>query len=370
MLYLALFADMFRRAYGPLFNDHGELVRWGYGWSDGDWSHALVVPLISLYFIYQHREELRRAAADPNRREAGIESFTLAMLVGFIPGALLGLWLLDSVGPLAARGLVTKAVAAVPFGVVGAGLCYLAREPLRRAFGAHLGLVLLLLGIAGYALGIYPIQNDMAKGYSMILALGGLIWFLCGAKVARLMWFPVAYLAFAVKISDRIWGDIAFRLKHIAAELATVATNVLGAPLGIEADVRGNTIDVYKDNLFIEPPLNVADACAGLRMLATFIALGVAVAYLSDRPWWSRLTLVLLTVPIAVMINAGRVTALGLIHPYNQELTHGEFHKLIGILMLIPALGLFMLVGWVLGKLVITEEPGDRGDASREVQTA
>jgi len=48
--------NVFFWAYG--INLAGGLETHGYAWRDGDWSHALIVPLISLYFLYQHRREL------------------------------------------------------------------------------------------------------------------------------------------------------------------------------------------------------------------------------------------------------------------------------------------------------------------------
>lgn len=310
-LFVVLFNDFLYRAFG--FSLDGGFELRGYAWNDGNWSHALIVPLISLYFLYQHRDQL-------------------------------------------------------------------SRTPVRTGWG---GLIPLLLGVFAYALAIGPTAfapddagheaamalrafgNDTAKGYAMILALGGLVWLMAGWRVLRLTWFPIAFLVFAVKISDRIWEAIAFKLQGIAAVASGVAINVFGLPLDLWADVRGNTIDLFQHGQKVGEGLNVAEACSGLRMLMTFIALGVAVAYLAERPWWARVIMVLLTVPIAVLVNVGRVTVLGLLYPYNKELATGDFHLFVGMLMLLPALGLFMLVGWVLNQLFVPEPaPAGQHDAA------
>jgi exosortase len=300
LLFVLLFNDFLYRAFGFSF-DGGFHFR-GYV-SDGNWSHALVVPLISLYFLYQHREELRRTPVRTG-------------WLGLIPLILGIVFYALAIGPTA-------------FGADEAG-----REAAMslRAFG-----------------------NDTAKGYAMILALAGVVWLMAGGRMLRLCWFPIAYLVFAVKISDRIWESIAFKLQGIAAAASGVAINVLGLPLDLTADVAGNTIDIFQGVNKVGEGLNVAEACSGLRMLMTFIALGVAVAYLAERPWWARVIMVLLTVPIAILVNVGRVTALGLLYPYNKDLATGDFHLFIGMLMLLPALALFMLVGWVLNQLFVPE---------------
>lgn len=249
---------------------------------DPDWSHALIVPVISLFFIYQNADRLKQMTARIN-------------------------WF---------------------------------------------GLVMLLIGYGIYIVGIVtPYKHIVVRGYGMIFALGGLVLFMTGAQMAKVLWFPVAYLVFAVRLPDQYWDQLAFKLQWIAAQCATVFIQILGIPLGIEADVSGQTIQLYKDSLPVETPLHVAGACSGLRMLMGFIALGVAVAYLAQRPWWHRLIMVGMTIPIAIFINVCRVTALGLIHPYNPNMSSGDFHTFVGMLMFIPGLGMFLLLGWVLDKL-------------------
>lgn len=299
VLFVILFRDILFRAYGVSFD--GGFVGRGYAWTDGNWSHAFVVPLISLYFLYQNRDQLRKA----------------------------------------------------------------------RKYASWFGLALMIVGIGLYFLSMGPraFNNLMFRGYAMILTLGGLVWFMGGGQIARVAWFPVFYLVFAIKMSDRVWEMIAFHLQGIAAKLATLAINIFGIVNELEAELSGNTITLYHHVKHIGE-LNVAEACSGLRMLMTFIALGFAVAYLAKRPWWIRLTLVLLTIPIAIIINAGRVTVLGFIYPYDKEMATGEFHIFVGMLMLIPALGLFMFVGWALDWLFVPEANGKSTEASRTVEKA
>lgn len=250
--------------------------QWG-----GDWSHALVIPFIGIYYIFQKRDDL-----------------------------------------------ITSP---------------------RRVFWP--ALPILFVGMFSYIWWIAPGRNDMLQGYSMIIALFGLVLFLLGPAMMRVLWFPILFLVFAVKVSDRLWEAIAWQLQKIAAHSATIVLNVLG----VDATVKGSTIDLYKNGVKL-PPLNVAEACSGLRMLMAFMALGVAMAFLFDRAWWQRLIMVLLTVPIAIAVNVGRVTILGMLNIYQPNLAEGDFHKFVGLLMLIPALLMFMGLGWVLDQILIEDE--------------
>ncbi|HEX7010736.1 MAG TPA: exosortase/archaeosortase family protein, partial [Phycisphaeraceae bacterium] len=171
-----------------------------------------------------------------------------------------------------------------------------------------------------------------------------------------------------VKVSDRIWEQVAFHLQQIAAKGATFCLQCFGAVMGFDASVTGSQIHLS----FLPDPLNVAEACSGLRMLMAFVALAAAMAFLWDRTWWQRATMVLMAVPIAVGVNIGRVTVLGLLCLVNPALAHGSFHIFVGMLMLIPAAGLFLLLGWVLDHILIPEEQGAaaaKSDAAHRPQT-
>ena len=64
-----------------------------------------------------------------------------------------------------------------------------------------------------------------------------------------------------------------------------------------------------------------------MRLIMAFGALGVTMAYLSDRPLWHRVVLVASILPIAVACNIQRVTTTGLltIRVY-PELAEGHPH--------------------------------------------
>ena len=91
--------------------------------------------------------------------------------------------------------------------------------------------------------------------------------------------------------------------------------------------------------------------------------MGVALAFLWDRAWWQRLVMISMAIPIALAVNIGRVTALGLIYLVDKRYAQGDFHIFVGMLMLIPAAGLFLLLGWVLDQIIVRDE--HEGDAGR-----
>ncbi|MEX0887298.1 MAG: exosortase/archaeosortase family protein [Phycisphaeraceae bacterium] len=292
-LWIAIVGGLF-----ALFHQHFLYRTWLFASTDDNWSHALIVPLISLYFIYQQRQRL----------------------------------------------MATPRKVAVT------------------------GLPILLAGLVGYAFWIFPGRVDMFQGYSMILALFGLTIFMLGWRMIAVLWLPILYLGFAVKVADKLWEWVAFQLQQVAAVGATFALKFFTTVFDFDVAYQGSTIELqfWQNGHWVAEKLNVAEACAGLRMLMAFLALGVALAFIWDRAWWQRLIMVGMAVPIAVFVNMGRVTALGLLFLVNPEYARGDFHIFVGMLMLIPAALIFLALGWVLENIFI-RDPDAPGPVDAEV---
>ena len=218
------------------------------------------------------------------------------------------------------------------------------------------GLPIFVFALAAHVFAIFPVRSLMLRGYTMILELLAIVLLLLGWRMLLVLWFPICYLGFGIKFSTKVWDVVAWRLQTFAAHNSVVMLNVLG----VDADVRGSTIELWKGVEYLGA-LNVAEACSGLRMLIAFVALGVAIVYIVPRPWWARGILLLLTVPIAILVNVLRVTVTGLLHLVNPDLSAGDFHVFVGMLMVFPAVVLFLCAGWLLDHLFV-EEPVDEDD--------
>lgn len=217
------------------------------------------------------------------------------------------------------------------------------------------GLPFILFGVSGYVLGIYPIKNDMAMGYSMIMTIFGIVLLLMGPAMMRILWFPIAFLVFGIKISPAIWSVISSKMQSFAATGSFYILDLTSALSGMDVTLKGSTLYLDYGQVTGPEAMNVAEACGGMRMLMAFLALGVALAFLFPRTWWQRAIMVGLAAPIAIFVNALRVAVLGWLHLIDKDLAHGDFHIFVGMLMLIPAAGLLMLVGWCLDKMLIVE---------------
>ena len=83
-------------------------------------------------------------------------------------------------------------------------------------------------------------------------------------------------------------------------------------------------------------------------MVIAFLALGTAMALVGLKEWWQRVVLVMLAVPVALLLNVIRIGVLGLAVQVNPELAAGQAHMFIGMLLLIPGFGMYLLIRWAL----------------------
>ncbi len=215
------------------------------------------------------------------------------------------------------------------------------------------GLALVALGILTYIYFVLKFPNHMFQGAALILTLGGLVLFLLGPRVLTITAVPIGYLALGVTISERVMNTLTFKLKLLASQ----GSHWLLTAIGIDNDLAGNQLTVYPPGGGAPIPLNVAEACSGMRMVIAFIALALFVAFMSCRFWWQRIALVVLAVPVALLMNVLRVAVLALLGIIDPELSVGEAHTFIGTLLLVPAFVLFMGCVWALNKMVDEQPP-------------
>ncbi len=206
-----------------------------------------------------------------------------------------------------------------------------------------LGLPLLLGGIL---IRLLAIQRDIQPldAFSLLPTLFGLVLFVGGRSLLRWSWPALAFLAFMIPLPFFVDGALAQPLRGLATDMSAYALQTLGYP----ALAVGNII------LIDQLPLGVAEACSGLGMLMTFVALATALALISKAPMYVRLLLVVSAVPIALIANVARITATGMAYyDYGSTATRAMVHDVSGWLMMPFALALLGLELWYLNKLFV-----------------
>lgn len=177
---------------------------------------------------------------------------------------------------------------------------------------------------------------------SMIMAAAGFVVFYAGFRQLLHWWLPFTLLSLCVPIPEVILNSIALPLQFTASKLGATLLEWRHIPV----QLSGNVIRIPGQQLF------VAEACSGLRSLTALISLGVLLGALFLEKWPSRLLLVALTIPIAILINGVRVFVTGFLVLFvSPEMGEGFMHTSEGMLMFGGAFLITAAVAWLLGKV-------------------
>ena len=134
---------------------------------------------------------------------------------------------------------------------------------------------------------------------SMIPFFAGLALFVGGWSALRWSWPSIVFLAFMLPLPADVQGLIGLKLQGIAARTSVYIIQTLGIP----AVAEGHMIQVSGAT----EPLDVAQACSGLRMMMMFFAMCIAASFLIQKPLWEKLLIIVSAAPIAVLGNVARI---------------------------------------------------------------
>jgi len=236
------------------------------------------------------------------------------------------------------------------------------------------GLPIFLLSLFVMVYAYYPIQTYWFCQLSIIPLLLGIVLYLAGPDVLKLTWVPIVYLVLAIPIPDMIYWEIAYPLQKLAASSTKIILTLCGAKIaGSESSLSIISLSGFKH------PLQVVEACSGVRSLMAFVALSTAMAYIDDRPVWQRLILIASSLPITILCNILRVTGTATMFVIDQpELGKDFMHTFMGMALLLPALLMLLGLSWLLNHLFVDDDeetqdpvaPEGPGQGGRQEATA
>ena len=314
---------------------HVELYKIIHTWfKDSSWSHGFLIPLYSLYLLNQNARKVKSKV-----NYIGFP-FLLLALFAFIAKSQFFFWIFYFTALMTLSESVIRRFS---------------KKIIFELKPNYLGLVFLIGCILFYPLNIVQFKVGYASALLILPTMLSVILLLGGWKMIKYTWVPVLYLFFAIPMPDRLFKTMTIPMRHWAAAAAVTTLNLVK---GLEATASGVIIDVVYKGQRLEPPLDVAEACSGIRLLMAFVALGVAMAYLHYRPIWQRVILLLSTIPIAILCNIIRVTITGMIYIFiGAEYAQGIYHDMLGLMMLPLAFGFYGLLAVFMSNLFVEEKP-------------
>ncbi|MFA5339481.1 MAG: exosortase/archaeosortase family protein [Candidatus Omnitrophota bacterium] len=226
--------------------------------------------------------------------------------------------------------------------LVFAYLIWMKRDELRKCAIKPAGLALLIFAPALLAhLLAYFFEINFVSGFTLIAAIFGLALYLYGPEITKKITFPVIFLVFMVPLPQVMIINISFKMKMMAAQVATGIVNLMG----IHAVRDGSIVYLKPDT-----SLTIGSPCSGLSSLIALTALGALYAYLAKMSRTRKIILFLLSIPIALAANIFRIVMLLIVgFAYDAKVATGPFvHGFLAFLLYIFAIAGLLIVGRML----------------------
>jgi exosortase len=195
-----------------------------------------------------------------------------------------------------------------------------------------LGLPVIIAALMTLMVGVLGAELFLSRS-SLVLLLAGLIIYFAGWQFFRELLFPWLFLFLMIPIPTIVFNEIAFPLQFFASRLATDILRFLGVPV------------LREGNIIVLPnmPLEVAEACSGIRSLMSLATMAIIYGYLVDAKFWRRAILTLMALPVAIVANAFRIVGTGLTVQYwDPDKGQGFFHEFSGWFIFVVSLAMLL----------------------------
>jgi exosortase len=204
------------------------------------------------------------------------------------------------------------------------------RKKLRAipAASSWMGLPLIILGLVMLVIGELGAELFFQR-VSLLVLIAGLVILFRGWNFFRAVLFPWAFLILMIPPPNLIMQQITFPLQLLASQLATMLLELVRVPVLLQ----GNLLQLASK------PLDVAEACSGIRSLLTLVTLAIIYGYLMETRVRVRVVLAFLAIPIAVIANGFRIFGTGLLVQYwDPDKAEGFYHEFEGWLIFVVSM--------------------------------
>ena len=201
----------------------------------------------------------------------------------------------------------------------------LARIPVKPSWT---GLPIIVLALGTLLAGVFGAELFLSRS-SLILLAGGCVVHFAGWRYFRALLLPWLFLFLMIPIPAIVFNQITLPLQFFASETAADILRLLGVPV------------LREGNVIVLPrmPLEVAEACSGIRSLMSLGTMAIIYGYFADSSVWRRVVLALMAIPVSVAANALRIVGTGLTVQYwDPDKALGFFHEFSGWLIFVVSL--------------------------------
>jgi exosortase D (VPLPA-CTERM-specific) len=181
-----------------------------------------------------------------------------------------------------------------------------------------------------------------ASIYAAILGIVGFVWSSVGTEAMKTLAAPLVYLFFMVPLPVAIYISTSAEMQLLSSKLGMVFISFFRVP----ATLDGNII------VLASAKLEVAEACSGLRYLFPLVSFAFLISMLAADRFWKKAVIVVSSVPIAIVLNAGRIAIIAvLLERFGMDTSTGSAHAFEGFAVFFFCILLLFLEVWCLLKI-------------------
>jgi exosortase len=209
--------------------------------------------------------------------------------------------------------------------------------------GIALGVSEILLGVMLHW-GAMLFDVLLVDVLALICVIRGTVSLIAGPQVNGAFAFPALFLVFMAPLPPTVHGAIAIFMQQTVAIVSTFVLDLFNVP-------------VFREGYLIHlpglgAPMEVGEACSGIRSMIAILALAVAIGFLANGSRFYCVTLTALALPIAGLANCIRVILTGVIlMTLGREYAEGLAHALEGMVIVALAAAILVAVAWGLGRI-------------------
>jgi exosortase len=199
----------------------------------------------------------------------------------------------------------------------------------------RIGFYIFLFGLLIYVVANYAYITTLAS-MAMLITLYGMILYLYGFQMFRLLAFPLFFLILMIPVPEQIYSSLTIPLQLFVSKTSTDFAMLLNIPIFRQ----GNVIQLP------EQVLEVVQACSGLRSVVSLLAVSAVFGYLRVNSNYLRSIIFFSSIPIAIIVNIFRVIIMIIASYYFQyDLSQGTIHTIFGMIIFALALVILFSLG-------------------------
>jgi exosortase len=212
-----------------------------------------------------------------------------------------------------------------------------------REWSPWLGSILIGLGALGYwfadAAIFAPDQLPMTI-LALVMMCWGIFVACFGVTLCRKVSFGLLFLLFMVPLPSFLLDAIIGFLQRTSTEATGLLFSLLGVPVFREGFV-------FSLSSFT---IHVAEECSGIRSALSLLITSIVAGYFFLRSTWTKMGLVAVVVPLAIVKNAFRIVGLSLLANYVDPtfITDSVLHRKGGIPLFFASLVVLLSLAWLL----------------------